>query len=430
MRQKIIVCVALLCSTMVSYGQTDTLRLSLDSCIAYAMQNNATVRNAVLQRKQSDVALMAAALRFTPSLSASVAEDISIYGGRVSPSTSMGAGGSITLFNGLNNYNNYRKSEVQQTQSRYEWLRSGKEVSIQIISAYLDIITNRERLVYLQQVLGSAQDQLTDGNAKMLAGSILPSDYQMLDASLRRAQCDVDNAKISIALSTTKLRKLLGVDPHVAIKVLPLAAEDTAALLLPELQVMLDEALELMPEMRISQLEVQKAQYDLKMARGGYLPSLGLNAYASIYGGDNQRTDGSGFLITNGGLNTNVSLGLSIPILQQGMNLTQVKQSQLALQQAVLQQEETRREIAEAVEERYYSVLQARNNYAASSSIMQANEATYRVMQAKFKAGTISTVDLLRQLESYLNSVNDYLQNKYTYVLGVKILKIYVSRYP
>ena len=42
MRQKIIVCVALLCSTMVSYGQTDTLRLSLDSCIAYAMQNNAT----------------------------------------------------------------------------------------------------------------------------------------------------------------------------------------------------------------------------------------------------------------------------------------------------------------------------------------------------------------------------------------------------
>ena len=83
MRQKIIVCVALLCSTMVSYGQTDTLRLSLDSCIAYAMQNNATVRNAVLQRKQSDVALMAAALRFTPSLSASVAEDISIYGGRV-----------------------------------------------------------------------------------------------------------------------------------------------------------------------------------------------------------------------------------------------------------------------------------------------------------------------------------------------------------
>ena len=160
----------------------------------------------------------------------------------------------------------------------------------------------------------------------------------MLDASLQRAQCDVDNAKISIALSTTKLRKLLGVDPNVAIKVLPLAAEDTATLLLPELQVMLDEAITVMPEMRISQLEVQKAQYDLKMARGGYLPSLGLNAYASIYGGDNQRTDGSGFLITNEGLNTNVSLGLSIPILQQGMNRTQVKQSQLALQQAQLTQ--------------------------------------------------------------------------------------------
>ena len=430
MKRKIVLWVVLFCSAMISYGQTDTLRLSLDSCIAYAMENNATVLNANIQRKQSAAALEAAMLRFTPSLSASVAEDVSIYGGHVSPSTSMGAGGSLTLFNGLSNYNNYRKSEVQCLQSEYEWFKSGKDVEIQIIGAYLDIITNQERLVYLRQVLESAQDQLADGNAKMQAGSILPSDYQMLDASLQRAQCDVDNAGISIALSTSKLRKLLGLEPNIVLEVLPLATEDTMSLLLPHLQVLLQEAIEGMPEMRISQLEVQKAQYELKMARGGYLPSLGLNAYASIYGGDNQRTDGSGFLITNGGLNTNVSLGLSIPILQQGMNRTQVKQSQLALQQAVVQQEETRREIAETVEDRYYSALQARNNYTASSSIMQANEAAYRVMHAKFKAGTISTVDLLRQLESYLNSVNDYFQNKYTYILSVKILKIYVCRYP
>lgn len=397
--------------------------LSLDSCISYAIGNNASILSADLQRKQAAAALEAAMLRFTPSLSASLAEDISIYGGHVSPSTSIGAGGSLTLFNGLSNYNNYRKSETQLVQSEYEWIKTGKDVSIQIISAYLDILTNRERLVYLQQVLESAQGQLSDGNAKMLAGSILPSDYQMLDASLRRAQCDVENAQISITLSTSKLRKLMGVESNIVIAVLPLVEEDTMALVLPAL-----DALKWMPEMRISELEVQKAQYDLKMARGGYLPSLGLNAYASIFGGDNQRTDGSGFLITNGGLNTNISLGLSIPILQQGMNRTQVKQSRLALQQAVLQHEETQRELVEAVEERYYSALQARNNYAASSSIMQANESTYRVMQAKFKAGSISTVDLMRQQESYLNSVNDYLQNKYTYILSIKILKIYLGR--
>jgi outer membrane protein len=387
------------------------------------MKNNTVVLNAELQSRQAAAALGAALLRFTPSLSASVAEDISIYGGQLSPSTSMGAGGSITLFNGLSNYNNYRKSEVQCVQSAYEKTKSGKDVSIQIISAYLDILTNRERLVYLEQVLESAQAQLAEGNAKMLAGSILPSDYQMLDASFQRAQCDVENARISITVNTSKLRKLMGLEPVTVIEVLPLVSEDTMTLVLPT-----SDALKWMPEMRISELEVQKAQYDLKMAKGGYLPSLGLNAYASVYGGDNQRTDGSGYLIANGGLNTNVSLGLSIPILQQGMNRTQVKQSQLALQQAVLQQEETRREIVETMEERYYSALQARNSYAASNSVMRANESTYRVMQAKYKAGSISTVDLLRQQESYLNSVNDYLQNKYTYVLSIKILNIYLGR--
>ena len=79
--------------------------LSLDSCISYAIGNNASILSADLQRKQSAAALQAAMLRFTPSLSASLAEDISIYGGHVSPSTSIGAGGSLTLFNGLSNYN-------------------------------------------------------------------------------------------------------------------------------------------------------------------------------------------------------------------------------------------------------------------------------------------------------------------------------------
>ena len=260
MKQKIVIYVVLLCSTLSLYGQTDTLRLSLDSCIAYALENNAAVLNADIQRKQSEASQAAAALRFTPSLSASVAEDFSIYGGQVSPNTSMGAGGSMTLFNGLSNYNNYRKSETQLVQSEYEWRKSGKDVSVQIISAFLDILTNRERLVYLQQVLESAQGQLSDGNAKMLAGSILPSDYQMLDASLRRAQCDVENAQISIAISTAKLRRLMGLESNVVIEAVPLAAEDTMALILPSLQHLLQDALTAMPEVRISELEVQKAQ--------------------------------------------------------------------------------------------------------------------------------------------------------------------------
>ena len=76
MKHIIILCAVLVCSTLLSYGQTDTLRLSLDSCIAYALENNTVVRNAELQRRQSAAALEAAMLRFTPSLSASVAEDI------------------------------------------------------------------------------------------------------------------------------------------------------------------------------------------------------------------------------------------------------------------------------------------------------------------------------------------------------------------
>ena len=48
--------------------------------------------------------------------------------------------------------------------------------------------------------------------------------------------------------------------------------------------------------------------------------------------------------------------------------------------------------------------------------------------QAKYEAGTVSASELLQQQERYLSALNDYVQNKYTYIISEKVLRIYLGK--
>ena len=405
---------------------SDTVRLTLDSCLSYAFGHNVTVQTALLQREAAASALTAARLSFTPSLSASVGEDITIFGGTTSANTSYGVGGSLVLFNGLQQVNNLRQSKVEQRRSDLAVDKSRNDIATEIVSACLDIMANSERLGYLRELQSTSQEQAEDGAAKMRAGSILESDWLMLDASSRKAACDVDNARLAIDAAAARLRVLLNLPGRVPIAIEALAA-DTALMALPSLDEVIRRASETLPDLQMADLAVQKAEYDLRMARGGYAPSLGLNAYASYFGGESYRTDASGMIVTNGGINTTLSMALSIPIVNRGNTRTRVAQAKLSLQQAQLDADNTRQELVRTIEERYNTLCQARNTYAAARLMQQANEATLRVYQAKFNAGTVSTVELVQQQERYLTAVNDYVQSKYSCLLSQKILEIYTG---
>ncbi|MBQ6269415.1 MAG: TolC family protein, partial [Bacteroidetes bacterium] len=45
----------------------------------------------------------------------------------------------------------------------------------------------------------------------------------------------------------------------------------------------------------------------------------------------------------------------------------------------------------------------------------------------KFKVGSITAVELLQQQVNYLNYLNDFLQNKYSFLLNRKLLDVYMG---
>ena len=52
----------------------------------------------------------------------------------------------------------------------------------------------------------------------------------------------------------------------------------------------------------------------------------------------------------------------------------------------------------------------------------------YQTYNQKFQLGAITAVDLLQQQTNYLNILNNYMQNKYNFLLQKKVLDVYTGQ--
>ena len=426
---KIVLCLSLVFNYPLStfhLNAQDTVRRTFDSWLSDAYGHSTTVLAATLQRQAAAAALEQARWNFTPTLAASAGADMAFFRGTTTTNTSYGAGASWTLFDGLNNINTLRSSKAEQLRSDIGVEKSRHDVAVQIVNTYLEILANQERQQYLADLNASARKQAEDAEARYNAGRLLESDYLLLKANWKRAESDMNNAAFAIENGLLRLRHLIGLGDSVALAVVPMDTD--SAQLAGDDWTLTPEAIDSLPEMKMSQLELEKARYQLKMAKGAHMPQLGLNAYASYYGGDHVRTDAGGMLVTSGGINTTLSLGLSVPILNRGYIRMQVKQARLGIQQAELQMQHMRDEMEQTLSERQRALQQARNTLEACQIMQQATQASLKTYQAKYQAGTVTATELLQQEERCLSALNDYLQSKYTYIISELILRIYLGK--
>lgn len=423
MKNRTLIAILLLVTDAVT--AQDTVRMTLDSCLRYAYSHNLQVRAATLNRESAEVTLTGAKMRFLPSISASASEGWS-WSDQTTRSGSVGLSGSLTLFNGLENLLNYRYSRIGAQQSDLKVQQAENSVGLQIVKAYLTVLMNEEKLAYQREVLETSRQQQLEGEVKYHVGRLLESDYLLLQANYTSAQAEIDNTQLTIEDNRSELSTLLDRD-DVVIDVIPSTDSLRASeCTVPTFDTLLAQARRALPDWQISEMDVEMARLNVGMARSSFLPTVSLNAGTSYNNGaivsDNPITT------INGGLNTNLTLGLSVPILNRGASLTQYKQSKINLQQAQLQQRQTEVDIENDIQGLHLTLQQALNRFRSAEALATAYRASYDVYVLKFAEGAVTTVEMLQQQDHYLSALNDYLQSKYNYILAEKQLDIYTGK--
>lgn len=403
-----------------------TVRMTLDSCLRYAHEHNLQVRSALLNQQSSEADLTGAKMRFLPSVSASASHGWS-WDGQSTSNTQYGINGSLNLFNGLSNLRTLQQSRLSNEQSQLKTKQTENSIDIQIMQAYLTILMNQEKLSYQQEVFETSRQQQLEGEVKYQVGKILESDYMLLRANHTTTQAELENTRLTIEENRLALMTLMGMDDTLRLEVVP--SDDTLRAtdrIMPLHDSVMAQAQRSMPDWQISEMDVDLARLKVRLAEGSFMPTLNLNAG---YGGQWMPTGAPAqSSSTTFSDNTSLSLGLSIPIFDRGSSVTQYKQSKITLQQAELQHYQTLLDLRDQLNELYINTQQALNRYKASEVLSEAYRASYEVYVLKYTEGAVTTVEMLQQQDKYLSASNEYLQNKYSFLLAEKQLDIYTGK--
>ena len=400
-------------------------RFTLNECIDFAFRNSYNRQSMKLSEEAKEASYKYSKHERIPTVSASLSESFSN-----SNSTGFAWGGSIGLnanwliTQGGSINNSIKQSKLQMEQASYQTSQYDNELTIGILQAFLTVLGNEELLKVQESLLTASEEQLEQGKVKYSVGQILESDYLMLHAQYAIDKNNIVDTRIGRDNSLMTLKILLSLDPLAELEII---YPDTSALdamaILPSAQEVLDQAINTLPNLKISQYNIDIAKIGVKLSQSSYYPSLSLGA--SIGTG---HTDFNNFgTQLSDRLNEQLGLSLSIPIYSKSKTKASIVQSKIALQQAELDQRQTELNIRQTVVQEYQNVTSAYSKYEASTIKENAYQKTFEAYRVQFEAGAITAVDLLQQQNNYISALNEYIHSKYGFMLKRKILDIYMG---
>lgn len=426
--KKALLAIALALLMLPTFAQeASSYRFTLEDCLRFALANSYERKSMELTGKSLETTYEQSKQQRLPNLSASVGQNFSNNENGWSTSGNVGVGSSVTIYQGGNINNTIEQNRLNMERNEVQLERYDNQLATQILQSFLVVLGNQELLNYQQKVLNTSREQVKQGRARYRAGSILESDLLLLEAQYYSDSNNVVDTRINIENNLLDLKVLLSMNPSDDLEIVTPNTENLDALkeTLPTEEEAVSQAVEYMPDLRMSNYDIRLAEKSVDMARGNYFPSISANANVGM---GVLSYDSEGNSRWCGKPTESAGISMSIPIYSRGSTKANVKKSRIALEQAQLDYEQSSLSVRQTVVQAYRNVVAAYNAYKVSQLKEQAYSKSFDAYNIQYQYGTITTVDLLQQQNNYLNALNSYIQNKYSLLMKRKILDVYMGK--
>ena len=422
--------------TQLSFAQeaeTTSDAWSFEDCVAYALENNITVKNAALDQKIAEVDYNQSKSDKLPNLFGTASQNFS-NGNSIDPitsdyvtdqihSTNVGISSSLTLFQGnqLNNKIEQNKLLLQQSVLQEEVEKNS--IVLNLLETYLQALYSKESIQIAENDLAASEKEVVRAKARLDAETITLGDYTEVQSQAATNRYEVIAAKNTYEQYIIELKQLLELPPGQTLEIVP-TADDPALLSLNTNSLdVYYSALNFMPELEASNLYIKSSQKELDIAKGGYMPTLALSgSLGSGYTSINSNSFSDQFDVN---FNQRLGLTLSIPIFNRNQTKSAVQTATINMEKAYLQKQSTEKEIYKKVQVAYQNALSAQEQLAAAQASEESARQSYVLAQKKYELGDLSTTDLVISQNTYTNAQQNYLQAKYLNILYYQLLQFY-----
>lgn len=409
---------------------------TVECCMQYTAEHSHTVRQQKFSLDDSRAAKTQAIGAFLPSVYGSVNGQMN-FGRAIDPETNTytnvstlyngyGLQTSLTIFDGLQRYNELRMAKANEAMGRSGLAAEKDDVALKVYKAYMD-------LAYCLGAVEETSKKREEGLALLHQTEVMAEVGQKSDADVAqmRATLACDDYELThMQTQTTKAR--------LALKQLMNYPADSSLAIVRPTTFAIDDTIEnsdkvfsfaalVNPRIAMARQAVDAARYSLSGARGPLLPSLSLSAgiSTSFY----RNMDNGNYTPFAEQFKNNageyVALSLSIPIFNRLATSSTIRRRKIALEKAKedfeYEQSELRRVIVEATADVENSAKEVQKMRVQVESDSIAAHLTTR----KYEEGLASSIDVKTAAVTLLQSRVKLLQSQLTMAYNRRLLAYY-----
>jgi len=420
---------------------------TLQKCIDYAHDHNLQLKQSQLNIEQAKINKTDALGAFLPNLNASASTSWNsgltqnFTTGILENQTTFGGNGSVStgmmLFNGLRNRNNYKKSMLDILSAQYQYADLQNDIDMQIAGAFVQILLNKETFESAKAQLENSIQQ-KERTLEMIKAGVLPQgDLTDVEAQITNDNLQVIQAENAYKLSKLNLAQLLELSQfdnfEISEDLTGLAIDDK--LLQEQPAVLYQQALQTNKKLKQSQTQEQIADYQVKLAKAGLLPSLSAFANVNTRYSDRDNIGFNGIVLPADPFwdqvrdNKGVSYGLNlnIPVFNGLSARNQVKRAQLSKDNIEISTLNTRKNLQSDIYKMKQDLMAAFESMKAAEANLKAQRKAYDYAMEKFKVGMLNIFDLNTIKTKYVQAEGQYINAKYQYYLKSKVLEYTIN---
>jgi len=452
------------------YGQDSTKYLTIKQCVDLAIKNNLQVQQSQIQLEQNGVLFKQSKDNLLPQINGTIQQQFN-YGRGISNLNNSyvdvqnGAGNyalnaNLLLFNGFSYQNAIKQNALNYDASKMDLQQQKDNITLNVILNYLTVLSNQEALDIARSQASVDSAQVARLEIQNQEGAIPPATLYDLKGQYASDLVIVVNAVNALEVAKINLFSVLNVpyQRDATYEMVTMNAD------ISDLRTSSDSiyqtALQIIPNIKATDLRVQSYQKSIAAARGRYYPSLSIygslsSNFTSIattdipgtgvpfstgqyvnVGGSSYDVMGTSFSTQKTSFGDQVKnnrfqafgLQLNIPILNYLSVRNNVKTAKLNYENAKVLSNASRNQLQQLVEQAWQNLRSAYGQYKGYLDQVHAYGESFRTAEIRFNAGVITSVDYVIAKNNYDRANTNLSAARYNYIFRTKILEYYQGR--
>jgi outer membrane protein len=418
--------------------------ITIQQAVENTLKNNLTIKQAQFSAALSDENLTQSKNALYPTLNGSVNPNLTFGRGldqttfQVTNQTSLFVSGGLStnvdLFQGFAKINQIKQDRLLLDADKTNIEKIKNDLVLQVVTAYMQILFNRDLLRASQQQLEVAKQTTAREQALLDAGNKTLADVSQAKSLVATAELNVTNAQNSLSISYLTLNQLMEMPSNNRFEVqAPLVDTDGSVSSNQDINEVYNSAVNIFPDIKLANLRSLASKQAIEIAKSSYYPRLSLGAglnssysYQFDYSGVNPQQSFTDQV--NQRFGQSIGMSLQIPIFNGFSARSNVRRAKISYQNTLVQEQLTKNNLNKVVSQAVLDLRAAESRYVSTQNAFNAQKDAFYVVEQRYNVGLVNSLDFSTAQTNRNKAEIDMIQAKYDLIFRAKVIDYYLGK--